>query len=166
MDQSHIKRRRGELSKQQAIYVAKRATGATIRESAIMAGYTIEKNRVVKVEDSPKVQKALADARADTAKNIGVTKEDVAKGFQEAAEMARMMADPAAMVRAYAELGKMLGFYAPEKKIHEHELGQKSLEALKQLPDNELMKLAKGRVVEGEVLSVRTEPESEPDEEV
>lgn len=152
MDESHIKRRQAELSKQQAIYVAQRAKGHTKQESAIMAGYKVEENGVVKVERSEKVQTALTQARKETAKNLGLTKEDIAQGLLDAANMAKVMADPSAMVRAYSELGKMLGFYEPEKKKVTHELGEKTIEALKSLPDHELAKLAKGRVIEGEVL--------------
>lgn len=166
MDQEHIKRRQSELSKQQAIYVAQRAKGHTKQESAIMAGYAPDKNGVVKVEDSKKVQVALTGARAETAKNLGLTKEDIAQGLLDAANMARVMADPSAMTRAYSELGKMLGFYEPEKKKVTHELGTKTIEALKGLPDHELAKLAKGRVIEGEVMSKKEEPDGEPDEDL
>lgn len=150
MDSSHIKRRQAELSKQQAIYVAQRAKGHTKQESAIMADYKPSENSVVKVERSEKVQTALTEARAETAKAIKVTKEDIAQGFLDAANMARVMADPQAMVRAYAELGKMLGMYAEEKKKVTHELGEKTLDAMRQLPDHELAKLAKGRIIDGE----------------
>lgn len=150
MDEAHIKRRQSELSKQQAIYVAARAKNHTKQESAIMAGYKVEENGVVKVERSEKVQTALTDARTETAKALKVTKEMIAQGFLDAAEMARVMADPQAMVRAYSELGKMLGMYAEEKKKVTHEIGEKTLDALKGLPDHELAKLAKGRVIEGE----------------
>lgn len=162
MEQAHIKRRQREMSKQQAIYVAQRSKGLTKKESAIMAGLDVEKNGVVKVERSLTVQEELAKARAETAKNVDVTKEDIAAGLMRAAAMAETMADPQAMVRAYSELGKMLGHYAAEKKTVTHEAGAKTLEAMKALSDTELAKLAKGRVVEGEFTDV-TKEES-PDE--
>lgn len=155
MDEAHIKRRQSELSKQQAIYVAARAKGHTKQDSAIMADYKPEQNGVVKVERSEKVQTALTEARAETAKALKITKEDIAQGFLDAAAMARVMADPQAMVRAYAELGKMLGMYAEEKKKVTHEIGEKTLEAMRLLPDHEVAKLAKGRIIEGESTEVK-----------
>lgn len=166
MESDHIKRRQKELSKQQAIYVAQRAKGVAKKESAIMAGLNVEKNGVVKVERNLTVQEELAKARAETAKAVEVTKEDIAAGLMRAAAMAETMADPQAMVRAFSELGKMLGHYAPEKKTVVHEAGAKTLEAMKALSDTELVKLAKGRVIEGEVTNVETHTEPEPDEDV
>src|SRR4051812_4032491 len=117
MDAEQIKRRHRELSRQQAIFVANRVKGVPKRESAIMAGYKLDDSGKGpdQVEQSPRVQRAIAVIGGDTAAAIGITKEDVAKGLLEAFEMARTMADPQAMVRAMSELGKMLGHYAPEK---------------------------------------------------
>lgn len=158
MEEAHIKRRHRELSKQQAIYAAQRAKGATKQESAIMAGYHVDKDRHVQAEDSQIVKAELARLRAETVKATGISKEDIAQGLLEAALLAKTMADPSAMVRAYSELGKMLGHYAPEKKILEHEMGSKTLEAMRALPDAQLAQLAKGRVIEGEVLHVEGQP--------
>lgn len=166
MDSEHIKRRQKELSKQQAIYAAHRERGASQRQSAIMAGYSkAEETGVVanRVENLPAVQSELQKAREAIAKSSGITKEEVLQGLKDAAEMARTMADPQAMVRAWSEIGKMLGHYAEEKKKVTHELGADTIEALRGLPDSELLKLAKGRVIEGEVLEKKEEPEEEPD---
>lgn len=165
MDSDHIKRRQKELSKQQAIFVAARERGVPKKESAIMAGYKVgDSGRdVLDIEKGEAVQRELAKAREAMAKNTGLTREDVLAGLKSAAEMASTMADPQAMVRAWSEIGKMLGFYEPEKKKVTHELGKATLEALKTLPDSELLKLAKGRVIEGEFKEV---PDDGPDEDL
>lgn len=149
MESSHIKRRHRELSKQQAIYVANRERGVPRIESAILAGYK-DDTSVTQIEKSPVVSAELERARRAMAKSTGVTRDDIAKGLMDAAEMARTMADPAAMVRAFSELGKLLGHYAAEKKTVEHELGVKTREALKAMTDAELHRIAQGRVIEGE----------------
>ena len=157
MNDQQIKRRRGELSKQQAIYVAKRETGASREQSAIFAGYPPGQKAGDQVEQYPTVQKELAKARQELASASGITREDVLQGMKEAAEMAKTMADPQAMVRAWSELGKLLGFYAPEVKKVLHGLDTEQMrEALRALPDHELQKLAHGRIIEGE--SKRVEP--------
>ena len=160
MDQVHIKRRQRELSKQQAIYVAKRETGASQEQSAIFAGYPAGQKRGANVEKYPTVQRELSIARAELAKSTGLTKEDILEGLKKAAEMAQVMADPQAMVRAWSEIGKMLGYYAPEVKKVLHGLDAESRAAIKALPDEELHKLARGRLIEGECKDVT---ETRPD---
>lgn len=158
MDQDLIKRRQRELSKQQAIYVAARERGNNREQSAIMAGYAEGQDAGKQVEKSALVQEELAKARAELAATAGITREEVLAGMQEAALMAKVMADPQAMVRAWSEIGKLLGFYAPEVKKHVHGLDAASRDALKQLTDADLHKIAKGRVIdvtpEGEVNGV------------
>lgn len=165
MDQDLIKKRQRELSKQQAIFVAARERGVPRRESAIMAGYKVDESGKgpAQVEKSKAVSTALALARQELAQKTGITKEEVLQGLKDAAEMARVMADPQAMVRAFSEIGKMLGFYEPEKKVVEHQVGKQTMEALRMLSDEELLKLAKGRVIEGEVLDKKEESD-EPEE--
>jgi hypothetical protein len=164
MDEDLIKKRRQELSKNQAIYVAKRATGASKQQSAVFAGYADVEKAGDQVETSVKVQEELARARADTAGAVGVTKEHIAQWLKEAFDMAKLMADPQAMVRAAAELGKMLGHYAPEVKKVVHGLDAASLALIKAMPDHELHKLAKGRIVDGESKVVKIEPDPSPAE--
>jgi len=150
MDQANIKRRHRELSKQQAIYIARRETGATREASAIFAGYPAGQKAGDQVEKSLVVQEELARAREELATTSGITREDVLAGLKDAAELAKTMADPQAMVRAWAELGKLLGFYAPEVKKVLHGLDEESRKAIESMPDSELFKLAGGRVIEGE----------------
>jgi D-alanyl-D-alanine dipeptidase len=157
MDHDLIKRRQRELSKQQAMYVAKRETGAPKEQSAIFAGYPAGQKAGDQVENSALVQGELAKARAELAKSTGITKEDVLDGLREAANMAQTMADPQAMVRAWSEIGKMLGHYAPEVKKVVHGLDQESRDAIRRLDDSELHKLAKGRVIDSTAREVKDE---------
>ncbi len=41
---------------------------------------------------------------------------EVLEGFQEAIELARLRADPSAMIAGWREIAKMCGYYAPERK--------------------------------------------------
>lgn len=154
MDQDLVKKRHRELSKRQAIFVAARERGIDREKSAIMAGAPPNQGAGKQMEKSLVVQEELAKARAELAAVTGVTKEDILAGLVAAANIAREMADPAAMVRAWAEIGKLMGHYAPEVKRHEHGMNPEDRELLKRLPDNELHKLARGRVIEGEAKRV------------
>lgn len=140
-----------KLTAQQRIYVKQRARGLSREQSAIMAGYTYSKEDVEKIETrSETVQTELARIRADTAKNTGVTKEDVVELLKAAAEMAKLQGDPTGLVSAARELGKMLGYYAPEVKKTLRGIDQNDLKRLLQsMPEDELLKLANATVIDG-----------------
>lgn len=132
-------------------YVQARAKGQSRGQSAIIAGYAVEgleSPALSKIEGTPTVQERLAEIRAETAKNTKVTKEDVVQMLLDAAEMARVMADPNGMVAAARELGKMLGFYAPEVKKVTHGLDKGSLrQVMEELSDEDLQRLANSRAI-------------------
>jgi DNA-binding GntR family transcriptional regulator len=161
MDNDLVKRRRKELNARQAAYVANRERGATRQQSAILAGYADVDKAGEQVEEAEVVQEALQEARTELAKATGITKEQILEGLKEAADMAKLLADPQAMVRAWSEIGKMLGHYAPEVKKHLHGVDPKTAEALKALSDAELYKISRGRVVEGEFVLIDTKKEAE-----
>ena len=63
-------------------------------------------------------------------------------GLLEAVEQARVQSNPAAMVSGLREIGKMLGFYAPEvKKVDLNVAGQVELKRMNQMSDVELLKI-------------------------
>lgn len=143
---------RGNLNHRQLAYAQIRARGVERQQSAVLAGYADADNAGVQVEESHDVQAEIERLRAETAVNAGVTKEMVAEGLKDAAELAKQMADPSGMVAAWRELGKLLGFYAPavkklEKGINKHDL----LRAMDELSDAELLQMRNGRVVDGKI---------------
>jgi hypothetical protein len=157
MDRDLVKRRQRELSKQQAVYVAHRERGLPRQKSAILAGYADVDKAGEQVEQSEVVQRELEKARTSLVAATGITKEDVAQGLKEAADMAKTMADPQAMVRAWSELGKLLGHYAPEVKKHLHGIDKETRDAIQKLSDAELLRLANGRVIDSTAVEVKDE---------
>lgn len=140
-----------KINEPQKKYVQARAKGLTKKQSALMAGYTPDSDDGVGVEDSPTVQAALAEIRAETAANVKITKEDVVQMLMDAVDMAKLLGDPTAVVSAARELGKMLGFYAPEVKKITHGLDRKSIIAIMDaMNDEELMRLSNARTIEAE----------------
>ena len=102
----------------------------------------------------PKVERAIAERRAEYAVASQVTKKRVIDGFLESIEMAKIKADPLTMIAGWREVGKMCGFYEPTKaKIEVSVQGQVLLQRLNGLSDEELLKLAEGdpNVLEGDV---------------
>jgi hypothetical protein len=73
-------------------------------------------------KEQPNMPEAIANIRDGMSLTSQITKDDVMQGFKDSAEMARMLEDPQAMLAAYREIGKMLGFYEPQVTRHEVEL--------------------------------------------
>lgn len=140
-----------KITKQQAKYVEERAKGKTKQASALLAGYVVDPNLDVHVEDYPTVKEQLAKVRKELAENAQITKEEVVEMLMDAARMAKVLGDPTGMVAAARELGKMLGFYAPEVKKVTHGLDKNSLRAvLDEMTDEDLIRIANSRAIEGE----------------
>lgn len=85
-------------------------------EAARRAGYSEKTARTVASEilTYPDIQEAVRAARAKNAADWDVTRQSVIGGILEAIEMARQMADPAAMLTGYRDLARMCGFNEPE----------------------------------------------------
>ncbi len=133
-------------------YAQNRARGVGRAQSALLAGYSGDKDNAARLEERPEVAEMIAELQKETAENEKITKEMVAAGLKKAADIAQTMADPSAMVAAWRELGKMLGFYAPEVKKVEKGINKADLKAaLADMSDEELMLLQNGRVVDGQV---------------
>ena len=102
---------------------------------------------------NPKVLAAIAEERAEYARASGMTKQKVVEGFSEAIDLARIKADPIAMIAGWREIGKMCGFYeATKTKIEVSVQGQVLIQRLNSMSDEELLALAEGdpSVLEGE----------------
>ena len=102
----------------------------------------------------PKIERAIAERRAEYAAASQVTKKKVIDGFLESIEMAKIKADPLTMIAGWREVGKMCGFYEPTKtKIEVSVQGKVLIERLNTLSDAELLQIAEGdpTILEGEV---------------
>lgn len=86
--------------------------------AAVRAGYSERSARSIAHENltKPDVQAVLAARRGEVASRMKVTREGVIQGLLEAVAMGREQRNPAAMISALREIGKMLGYYAPEVK--------------------------------------------------
>jgi len=140
-----------KLTKKQAKYVQHRARGLSREQSAIMAGYSENGGDPVaeRIEKSETVSQELARVRAETASNVGITKEMVIEMLREAADLAKLQADPTGIVQAAREMGKMLGFYAPEVKKITRDMNKQDLQKLlTELTEDELLRLANAKVID------------------
>jgi phage terminase small subunit len=83
-------------------------TGAALASGYGRAGAHVTASRLLR---NPKVQKALQARQSADATRLSPSREDVLQGLIQAAERARTMSDPAAMISAWREIGRMQGYY-------------------------------------------------------
>jgi hypothetical protein len=123
----------------------------------------------------PRVQAALAVEREKNAKLAELKRQDVIDGLKEAVALAKLVSDPHALIKAWAELGKLCGFYAPEiKKLDISVTSRRVITQMEGLSERELLELANEElsgnfaehfrrlpapVIEGEVLDAEIIPE-------
>lgn len=139
-------------------YAQHRARGVGRAQSSLLAGYDGDANNAAKLEERPDVAALIQELQLETVENTKITKELVAAGFLQAANLAKKQADSMGMIAAWRELGKMLGHYSPEVRKIEKGINKDELKkALGEMSDEELLKLSRGRVVDGTVTEKRVE---------
>ena len=129
-------------SKQRSFVTALVHENQTKTRSAIIAGYSPNNacNSARDLLALPKIQAAVAAERASYAIASGVTKKAVVDGLMEAVDMAKIKADPLAMIAGWREVGKMLGFYEPTKvNMNVSVNGQVLLSKMNTMSDAELL---------------------------
>jgi len=104
-----------QLSPKQARFVDEYLVDANGTQAAIRAGYSATGARVAahRLLTNVAISKRLEARHKADAARLSVTRENVLERLLEAFEMAKEEREPAAMVSAARELGKLLGFYAP-----------------------------------------------------
>jgi phage terminase small subunit len=129
------------LTTQQKAFVKAMAEGDTVNNSALRAGYSnkVQGFEVIKV---PAVAHALQLAKAKYEEAAQMTRKKVMDMHLEAFEMAKLMAEPATMVSAAREVGKMCGYYAPvEHRVKVDVTGNIILDRMNNMSDAELLKV-------------------------
>lgn len=108
---------RAELTARQRRFVEEYGVDRNATAAALRAGFAPASARVTAcrlLKANKAVQEAVAAQEALVAAEVGMTRQRVVQGLLEAVEMARERQEPGAMIAAWRELGKMLGYYAPE----------------------------------------------------
>lgn len=88
-----------------------------------------------------------------TETSLRMTRKRVLDGFLRATEMAEKLEKPTAMISGWKEIGRMCGYYEPDKtEININVKHEQMVKELKELPREELHKLAfqEGEVVDAE----------------
>ena len=136
------------MTPRQLAFAAQYALDHNGAAAAIRAGYASKAARQTASEllTKPNIRALVAEDEEAAAKRLGVTKERVIVELQAAIDVARQKADPMAMIRGWAEIGKLIGAYAPERRKIEISADAEALQAkFAAMSDAELLAIVERR---------------------
>ena len=130
------------LTDKQRKFVELWAQGESITSASVRAGYNDGASIAYRMVKMPNVLKLYHEEKAKYEAAGDMTRKKVMDMLLESYEMAKLMAEPASMVSAAREVGKMCGYYAPaETRMKIDVSGNVMLDRLNNLSDAELLKL-------------------------
>lgn len=105
------------LTAKQARFIDEYLVDANGTQAAIRAGYGAAGARVAahRLLTNVAISSAIEARRQADSARLAITRQNVLQQLMDAFGLAREMGQPAAMVAAARELGRLMGFYAPGK---------------------------------------------------
>jgi hypothetical protein len=134
------------LTEMQMMFVRHWAAGESILSASARAGYRDGGTYGYRLAKDPAVIKIYEREKKLYEASCQMTRKRVMEGFLDAAEMARIQADPTAMVGAWREVGKMCGYYEPVKKIIDINVNGQITQKIERMDDETLLKIIKGEI--------------------
>jgi len=117
------------------------AKGESIPNASLRAGYA-DDHLGYRLARMPNILALKHQYELKYEADAQMDRKQVMEGFKEAIEMAKLMADPTAMISGWREIGKMCGYYAPvETKVKIDITGNVTMTRLTQMSDAELLEL-------------------------
>lgn len=130
------------LTDMQKQFVKFWAEGDSITSASLRAGYSDGATFAYRMVRMPNILALKAEYEAKYQEAAQMTRKKVMDMHLEAFEMAKLMSEPATMVSAAREVGKMCGYYAPvEVKMRVDSTGSQVVDRLNNLTDAELLKI-------------------------
>ncbi len=135
------------LTEKQRLFVMNWAAGETILSASMRAGYADSGQMAYRLVKDPAILKIYNAEKALYEEAAQMTRKKVMEGFLDAAQMAKVQADPTALTGAWREIGKMCGYYEPVKRTIDITVnGNLTMKALERATDADLLKLIKGEI--------------------
>ncbi len=121
-------------------FVAEYLVDGNGRRAALAAGYAsasaaVTAHRLLRRED---VRAAIAARHEVDSERLGIERCDIIRGLLEAFKLAKELREPAAMVSAARELGRLMGYYAPDRRQVEITAGGDGRERFEAMSDAQL----------------------------
>jgi len=114
-------------------------------QAAIRAGYAPGSaySAASRLLRNDQVRAAVSERQGAIARDLELDRQKVVAQIMEAIEIARLQADPQAMIAGWREIAKMLGYYEPERKQVEVSVSAKRMvDQFEAMSDAELLRLA------------------------
>ena len=130
------------LTEKQKLFTKEWAEGNSIPAALARAGYSVSDNSLgYRMAKMPNVLALKAKYQAEFEAASQMTKKKVMDMHMEAFEMAKLMSEPASMVSAAREVGKLCGYYEAQKVQVDITLnGNTTLDRMNRLSDAELLR--------------------------
>lgn len=145
------------LNERQLLFVRNWASGETPRTAMALAGYAETSVGLMwKLTRDPAILKLYNAEKKLYEEAEGHTKKRVMSMLQEAYDCAKLVSEPASMVAAARELGKMAGHYEPETRNVNINVGGKLFDRMSAMSDDQLLKILEshGEEIIGEAMRV------------
>lgn len=149
---------RPNLTKKQIEFLALFATCAflPLRETCRQAGVTMTQLAKWKLQ-SPHFRRQMDIEHNRSQQAAGMQRKHVLQGLLEAIALARKLDQPSSMISGYKELGRMCGFYEPDRKEIVLSVEKKDfLRDIKSMTTDQLLELAH-KQVDDEVIEAEFE---------
>ena len=130
------------LTSQQMAFVKAWAQGESIHSASQRAGYSSGEGFCYRMTHMPNVLKIYHQEKALYEASAQMSRKKVMDMLLESYEMAKLMAEPASMVSAAREVGKMCGYYEPVKHTLDVNIkGEMTVRQLNGMSDTDLLKI-------------------------
>ncbi len=142
------------LTEKQKAFAVARARGESIPNAMALAGYNEQPSYGYRMDKMPNVRALMQQEQALYAEAAQMSRKKVIDMHLEAYDAAKLLSEPATMVAAAREIGKICGLYEPQKvQIDISGSVQHEIHRLEAMSDTELL----------EVLTQGLSPPGNPD---
>jgi len=111
--------------------------------AAIASGYSphTAKNQASRLLAHVNVKAAVRQKQIEAEERLQIQRDDVIRGLISAAKEAKQLSDPAGMINAYREIGRMLGYYE-SRQVSSENIEELSAADITEMSEKELFKLS------------------------
>lgn len=143
-------------------YAACRAQGMPAATAARQVGFP--GNGYSLLERDPRVIAEIQKQQQKFERENQMTRKRVMDGLLSAIDHAKLVSEPASEIAGWREIAKICGYYEPiTHKLDISVNGKMTLQALQSMSDEELLRIAEGKTLEGEFTELRTAIQHTPD---
>lgn len=126
------------ITQMQRLFVQLHVRGESVQNALYKAGYNTAASYGYQLLQHPGIKALVEQERAKFREDTKLERIHIIEMLREAYDMAKLMSEPASMVSAAREMGKLIGAYEPKKvEINIATGGQR---AVQQLSDEELFR--------------------------